>query len=93
MIVINALYTSVIDMIKYVLGNVLNLPGWRWARIMQLALVGSSSSSHSEVCKALGGSSGVVHSTISGCDDTRTRGCHDYTAINAFYTCVIFYNI
>jgi hypothetical protein len=29
------------------------LPGWRWARIMQLALAGSSSSLHSEVCKAL----------------------------------------
>ena len=35
-----------------------NLPGWRWARIKQLALVGSSSSRHSEACKALGGPSG-----------------------------------
>ena len=43
----------------------LNLPGWCWARIMQLALIGSSSSLHSEACKALGGSDGVVHSTIS----------------------------
>ena len=42
-----------------------NLPGWRWAGIKQLALVGSSSSLHSEACKALGGSDGVVHSTIS----------------------------
>ena len=42
------------------------LPGWRWARIKQLALVGSSSSLHSEACKALGGSDGVVHSKISG---------------------------
>ena len=32
---------------------------------MQLALIGSSSSLHSEACKALGGSDGVVHSTIS----------------------------
>jgi hypothetical protein len=43
----------------------LNLPGWCWARIKQLALIGSSSSLHSEACKALGGSDGVVHSTIS----------------------------
>ena len=44
---------------------ILNLPGWCWARIKQLALIGSSSSLHSEACKALGGSDGVVHSTIS----------------------------
>ena len=44
---------------------VLNLPGWRWAGIKQLALVGSSSSLHSEACKALGGSDGVIHSRIS----------------------------
>ena len=43
----------------------LNLPGWCWARIKQLALIGWSSSLHSEACKALGGSDGVVHSTIS----------------------------
>ena len=35
-----------------------NLPGWRWARIKQLVLVGLSSSLHSEVCNALGGPSG-----------------------------------
>ena len=45
--------------------GLLNLPGWCWARIKQLALIGSSSSLHSEACKALGGSDGVVHSTIS----------------------------
>ena len=53
----------------------INLPGWRWARIKQLALVGSSSSWHSEACKALGGSSGAVHSKISDCGSLRTRGC------------------
>ena len=42
-----------------------NLPGWCWARIKQLALIGSSSSLHSEACKALGGSDGVIHSRIS----------------------------
>ena len=50
------------------------LPGWRWARIKQLALVGSSSSLHSEACKALAGSDGVMHSKISGSGRTRTRG-------------------
>ena len=54
--------------------GVLNLPGWRWARIKQLALVESSSSLHSEACKALAGSDGVVHSKISGSGNTRTRG-------------------
>ena len=42
---------------------------------MQFALVGSSSSLHSEVCKALGGSSGVVRSIISACCSSRERGC------------------
>ena len=56
-----------------------NLPGWRWAGIKQLALVGSSSSLHSEACKALGGSDGVIHSRISdsgGCvrADTNVGG-------------------
>ena len=42
-----------------------NLPGWCWAEILQLALVGSSSSLHSEACNALGASDGVIHSRIS----------------------------
>ena len=45
----------------------LNLPGWRWARIKQLVLVGLSSSRHSEVCNALGGPIRVAHSIISVC--------------------------
>ena len=57
----------------------LNLPGWRWARIKQLALVGSSSSLHSEVCKALGGSSGIVHSKISVSSTSRSRGANRAT--------------
>ena len=52
----------------------LNLPGWRWARIMQLVLVGSSSSLPSEACNALGGSDGVAHSKISLNGVTRPRG-------------------
>ena len=43
----------------------LNLPGWCWAEIQQFALVGSSSSLHSEACNALGASDGVIHSRIS----------------------------
>mgnify|MGYP001226679237 CR=1 FL=1 len=46
-------------------GHDINLPGWCWAEILQLALVGSSSSLHSEVCNALGASDGVIHSRIS----------------------------
>ena len=45
--------------------HILNLPGWCWAEIQQFALVGSSSSLHSEACNALGASDGVIHSRIS----------------------------
>ena len=54
--------------------SAINLPGWRWAGIKQLALVGSSSSLHSEACKALGGSDGVIHSRISGSGDCVRAG-------------------
>jgi len=46
-------------------GTLINLPGWCWAEIQQFALVGSSSSLHSEACNALGASDGVIHSRIS----------------------------
>ena len=36
-----------------------------WAEIQQLALIGSSSSLHSEACNALGASDGIIHSSIS----------------------------
>ena len=36
--------------------SMLNLPGWCWAGIMQLALIRSSSSPHSEACIAIGAS-------------------------------------
>ena len=52
-----------------------NLPGWRWARIKQLVLVGLSSSWHSEDCNALGGPFRVAHSIISVCGNMRSRGC------------------
>ena len=57
--------------------SIVNLPGWRWAGIKQLALVGSSSSLHSEACKALGGSDGVVHSRISG-SGSRVRAAANF---------------
>ena len=42
-----------------------NLPGWCWAQILQSALVGLSSSLHTEVCNAVRFSDGVIHSRIS----------------------------
>jgi hypothetical protein len=41
-----------------------HLPGFCWAEIQQLALIGSSSSLHSEACNALGASDGVILSGI-----------------------------
>ena len=52
-----------------------SLPGWRWARVEQLVLVGLSSSWHSRVCNALGDSSRIVHSKICICGSLRTRDC------------------
>ena len=51
-------------------GRVLREPticsgGVCWAEMQQLALIGSSSSLHSEACNALGASDGVIHSRIS----------------------------
>ena len=59
--------------------NKCNLPGWRWARIKQLALVGLSSSWHSEACNALRDSTGVAYSEISVRGNQRTRGCQQLT--------------
>ena len=42
-----------------------NLPGWCWAQILQSALVGLSSSLHTEVCNAVRISDGVLHRTKS----------------------------
>ena len=64
-----------------------NLPGWRWARIKQLALAKSSSSPHSEACKASGGPSGVVHSKISVCGTPRSRECQPGKSIGALSFC------
>ena len=37
-----------------------NLPGWCWAQILQSALVGLSSSLHTEVCNAVRLSDGLI---------------------------------
>ena len=50
-----------------------NLPGWRWATIKQVALDRLSRSLHSDVCDSDGCCDAVVHSTISGSGNRRTR--------------------
>lgn len=64
-----------LQIMKYRTFDWINLPGWRWAKIKQFALDGSSCSLHTEVSKAHGGSFGVVHSKISVCGNSRSRGC------------------
>jgi hypothetical protein len=65
--------------------NLINLPGWCWAEIQQFALVGSSSSLHSEACNALGASDGVIHSRISQevvCLRATTNVCFSWGSSN-----------
>ena len=50
-----------------------NLPGWRWAAINKVALDRLSRSLHSDVCDSDGCCDAVVHSTISGSGNRRTR--------------------
>ena len=50
-----------------------NLPGWRWAAITKVALDRLSRSLHSDVCDSDGCCDAVVHSTISGSGNRRTR--------------------
>jgi len=50
-----------------------NLPGWRWAAIKKVALDRLSRSLHSDVCDSDGCCDAVVHSTISGSGNRRTR--------------------
>ena len=53
------MYTARCD-VYILIHTSVNLPGECWAEIQQLALIGSSSSLHSEACNALGASDGVV---------------------------------
>ena len=50
-----------------------NLPGWRWATIKQVALDRLSRSLHSDVCDSDGCCDAVLHSTISGRGSRRAR--------------------
>ena len=61
-----------------------NLPGWRWTRIKQLVLVGSSSSLHSEVCNALGGTS-VLPTAKFLTSDTCVRALSTRLLLNSKY--------
>ena len=53
--------------------EMINLPGWRWAAIKKVALDRLSRSLHSDVCDSDGCCDAVVHSTISGSGNRRTR--------------------
>ena len=53
--------------------NTINLPGWRWATIKQVALDRLSRSLHSDVCDSDGCNDVVVHSKISGRGGWRER--------------------
>ena len=50
-----------------------NLPGWRWATIKQVALDRLSRSLHSDVCDSDGLRDAAIHSTISGSGGRRDR--------------------
>ena len=54
-------------------GWLVNLPGWRWATIKQVALDRLSRSLHSDVCDSDGCCDAVLHSTISGRGSRRER--------------------
>ena len=60
-----------------------NLPGWRWAAITKVALDRLSRSLHSDVCDSDGCCDAVVHSTISGSGNRRTRAVPNNTTINS----------
>ena len=59
-----------------------NLPGWRWATIKQVALDRLSRSLHSDVCDSDGCNDVVVHSTISGRGSRRERAALNNSSSN-----------
>ncbi len=61
----------------------INLPGWRWATIKQVALDRLSRSLHSDVCDSDGCSTAVVHSTISGRESRRERAALNISTIDS----------
>ena len=62
--------------------TVCNLPGWRWATIMQVVLDRLSRSLHSDVCDSDGCRDAVAHSRISGRGTRRSRAVPNYSTIN-----------
>ena len=62
--------------------TVSNLPGWRWATIMQVVLDRLSRSLHSDVCDSDGCRDAVAHSRISGRGTRRSRAVPNYSTIN-----------
>ena len=64
--------------------GIFNLPGWRWAAITKVALDRLSRSLHSDVCDSDGCCDAVVHSTISGRGNRRTRAVPNYAIITFF---------
>ena len=69
---------------EYALGEMVwsNLPGWRWATIMQVVLDRLSRSLHSDVCDSDGCRDAVAHSRISGRGIRRSRAVPNYSTIN-----------
>ena len=59
-----------------------NLPGWRWAAIKKVALDRLSRSLRSDVCDSDGCCDAVVHSTISGSGNRRTRAVPNVVTMN-----------
>ena len=62
--------------------EMINLPGWRWATIKQVALDRLSRSLHSDVCDSDGCSDAVVHSRISGCGNRRVCAVPNHDKIH-----------
>ena len=71
----------------------INLPGWRWATIKQVALDRLSRSLHSDVCDSDGCCDAVLHSTISGRGSRRERAALNISSsifASAIYFPVVF---
>ena len=72
--------------------TVSNLPGWRWATIMQVVLDRLSRSLHSDVCDSDGCRDAVVHSTISGRGSWRELAIPDTIQSN-FLSCLVWCSV
>ena len=66
-----------------------NLPGWRWATIKQVALDRLSRSLHSDVCDSDGCCDAVLHSTISGRGSRRERAALNISSRSFFLSSIL----